>query len=516
MLRLRPHLPLALLATSAALGLGACGGGGGAADGDPASIVPARAVLYLEATVRPDGDLEKNFDTVAGKLAETEDPGAELKALINKEVKEDEPDFDFDKDVDPWLGDRVGIFFTALGGDEPDGAVVAAVSDTDAAQEFISAELRSPGDEGEKPKVVKRTYKDVEYEVDTTENTAGGIVEDYAVLGSDAGIKAAIDAVDGSTLADADEFKEATGEVSDEGLGLGYVKLSQLFSGLGPQGAAARQAFSGVGDTVAFALDVDEDAIRIESAARGGKGEGAAGPGDVFSELPGDAWLAAGSADVGGQFERALEQFGQLGALGGVDLEQALSQIEQQTGLDVRKDLLGWMGDAGIFVSGDSPADVGGALVVRSKDPDTTRDALPKLRRLLGQFGIRTTDAGGDLDAGFGLRIPQVPLPVTMGLKGDRFVVAVTDRALEQATDTSATLGDAQAFKDAAGRLEEGIEPAFFLDMAPVRELIDASGAVEGKEAEKARRVLDHLTTVIAGGTRDGDVVRGEAVTGVE
>ena len=514
MIRLRPHLPLALLATTAALGAGACGGGGGAADGDPASIVPARAVLYLEATVRPDGDLKENFDSVAGKLAETEDPGAEIKKLIDREAKKEQPGFSFDEDVDPWLGDNVGIFFTSLAGDDPEGAVVAAVSDTDAAQEFLSKSLRE-GDDNQQPKIVKRSYKDVDYEVETNENTAAGIVGDYAVLGSDAGIKAAIDASDGSTLADADEFTKATEEVSDEGLGFGYVKTSQLFSGLGPQGAAARQVFSGLGDTIAFSLDLDEDAIRFESAARGGEGGGSA-PGDVFAELPGEAWLAAGSADIGGQFERALEQFGQLGALGGVDVEQALSQIEQQTGLSVREDLLSWMGDAGVFVSGNGPAELGGALVVRSKDPATTREALPKLRRLLGQFGVRTSDAGGDLDAGFGVRLPQVPLPVTVGLKGDRFVIAVTDRGLQQATDTSQPLGDAQAYKDAAGRLEDGIEPAFFLDMGPVRELIDASGAVSGKDAEKARRVLDHLTTAIAGGQRDGDVARGQAITGVK
>ena len=264
---------------------------------------------------------------------------------------------------------------------------------------------------------------------------------------------------------------------------------------------------------MAFALDLDEDAIRLESAARGGEGGGAAGPGDVFAELPGEAWLAAGSTDIGGQIDKALEQFGQLGALGGVDVER---EFQRQTGLDVQEDLIAWMGDAGLFVSGSSPAEVGGALVVRSKDPDTTRDALPKLRRLLDSFGIRTTDAGGALDAGFGVRIPQVPLPVTVGLKDDRFIVAVTDRGLDQAVDPGQSLGDAAPFKEASGRLEDGLEPAFYLDMGPVRELLDASGAISGKEAEQVRRVLSHFTTVIAGGKVDGEIKRGEAVAGVE
>ena len=512
---LRTHTPLALLAATAALGVGACGGGGGAADADPAALVPERAVLYLEATVRPEGDLKENFDSVAGKLAETDDPGAEIKKLINREAKKDDPDFDYDEDVDPWLGDKVGIFFTALKGENPDGAVVAAVSDADAAQESLSKDLRN-GEDGEKPKVVERTYKDVEYEVETNENTAAAVVEDYAVLGSEAGVKAAIDAAEGATLADADEFGEARDRVSDEGLGLGYIRVQQLFSGLGPQGAAARQVFGALGDTVAFSLDVDEDAIRLESATEGGEAAGKGGPGEVFAALPAEAWLAAGSADIGGQIERTLEQFGQLGALGGVDLEQLLGQVKQQTGLDVRKDLISWMGDAGVFMSGSSPSDVGGALVVRTTDPDTTRAALPKLRRLLEGSGMQTSDAGGSLDEGFGVRIPQVPLPITVGLKDDRFIVAVTDGALEQAVGGGDALGDAQPFKDAAGRLEDGVEPGFFVDMGPVRELLDATGAIEGEDAERARRVLDHFTTIIAGGKRDGDVARGQAVTGVK
>ena len=513
---LRTHTPLALLAATAALGIGACGGGGGAADGDPAAIVPERAVLYLEATVRPEGDLKENFESVAGKLAETDDPGGEIKKLINREAKEEEPDFDFDEDIDPWLGDTAAFFFTALRAEDPDGAAVVAVSDTGAAQEWLSKELRTDNDDGSKAKVVERSYKEVDYEVDTNGNTAAAVVEDFAVLGSEAGLKAAIDAADGSTLAESEDFETAREEVSGDGLAFGYARMSQLFSGLGPQGAAARQVFAGLGDTVAFALDVEEDAIRVESAALGSEGGESAGAGELLGELPGESWLAAGSADIGGQLEKALGQVSQLGALGGTNVDQVLAQIEQQTGLNVREDLLAWMGDAGIFMTGTSPAELGGALVVQSTDPDATREALPKLERLLSSAGVQTESLAEGVDEGFTVRVPQMPLPVHVGLADDRFVVAVTDQALEQATGTSETLADSQAFTDASGNLEEGVEPTLFIEMAPVIELLDGSGAIEGAEAERARRVLEHFTTIIGGGQREGDVARGQVVAGVK
>ena len=47
------------------------------------------------------------------------------------------------------------------------------------------------------------------------------------------------------------------------------------------------------------------------------------------------------------------------------------------------------MGDAGLFVEGDSLPALGGALVVQSTDPAKTRAAITKIKGLLRQFNQR-------------------------------------------------------------------------------------------------------------------------------
>jgi Protein of unknown function (DUF3352) len=506
---------LAVLALAAG-----CGGSGGDPDADPASIVPARAPVYLEATLDPDDDVR----AVARKLAGTDDPGGELQKLFERAVNEGGGDFSWKDDVEPWIGDRVGIFVTSVtaSASSPDAeaALVAPTDDPDKAQEFLERELAERESGEPAPKVADRKHRDVEYKVDTAGDNAVAIVEDFAVTGTERAVRGAIDAAEGDALSDADAYKQARDQVSDEGVAFGYVRLSALVGALGPQGAALRPLLGQAGETIGIALDASDDALRVETASLGVRGGGgaAAGPGEVLAGLPGDAWLAAGVSDIGGQIDRALRQFGQLGAFGGIDLEQILGQIKQQTGIDVREDLISWMGDGGLFVRGGSLSEIGGALVVKSSDPARTERVIPRLGRFLEQVAEARVSPlrRSGVDAGVTLRFEQVPLPIHLAAAGDQFVVAVTDGALDAALDPGRPLSESPAFKQAGEQLGDGIAPAFFLDVAPVRALLDETGALEGADAKRAREVLDRLTGIAAGGKREDDVQRGRLVVGVK
>ena len=297
----------AVAATLAAVPLvAACGGGGGGGnpDADPASLVPARAPVYVEAVVRPEGETADAIDQLGKKLAGVDDVGAEIRKAIEKESREDDKDFSFDEDVDPWLGDRVGLFFHQLNGgedDEPQGAVVFATKDADKARSFFDEQL-AVLDGGKKGRVVSRTYRDTEYKVEETDGDAFVVVDDQAVFGDEAGVKAALDARDAESLSEADAFKKARDQVPDDGVGFGYLGIRQLVSSLGPQAAAVQPLLEQAGDQLAFALTPKSDAIQIDAAALGVSGEaGQAGPGKIFETLPRDAWLALGVADIGCQ-----------------------------------------------------------------------------------------------------------------------------------------------------------------------------------------------------------------------
>jgi Protein of unknown function (DUF3352) len=514
--RLLRSLPAPFLVASA-FALAACGGSGGDPAADPAAIVPPGTVVYMEANLKPGDEVKE----LAKKLSGEEDPGGAFKRWFEEQAAEDNPDFKFADDVDPWLGERAALFVPRVSaGDNAVGAIFAT-KDADEAEKAIERTLRE-GDEGERPRVTKRTHRDVEYFVDTSDDDAGGIVDDYAVVGNELALKAVIEQASGDAdpLSDTSEYKKARDSISADGVGFVYVRISQLFSGLGPRGAVARQGFQGLGETLAIGLDGEESKIEAEWAALAVSGEGGPrGPGEVLASLPSSAWLAAGAADVGAEIEQRIEQLTSLGGLTGQDPEQLLEQIEARLGIDLRRDLTSWLGDVGFFVFGDKPAELGGGMVAQSTDPDATRRAMPRIVRFLrgvARVSARPLSRGG-VDTGVTLRAPGLPLPIHMALSDDdRFIVAVTDGALAQALQETDPLGESQAFKDAGGSLGEGLQPQVFMNFEPLAALVEASGVASSPGLAKLQQALEKLTTLAAGAKREGDVTRGRLVVRVK
>ncbi len=107
--------------------------------------------------------------------------------------------------------------------------------------------------------------------------------------------------------------------------------------------------------SVAAKLDVASNALRIDAAAIGLKTKAGSGDGPgAAAAVPAGSWLSVGVGDVGGTISKAISSLGDSGATGGVDPATLLQGLQSQLGVDVRKDLLSWMGDAALFVRGTS------------------------------------------------------------------------------------------------------------------------------------------------------------------
>src|SRR5687768_9680466 len=135
-------MPRAVLLALISLALLVAGCGGSSASGgdDPASAVPAGAAFYLEASVRPEGDLRDDALAAAGKVLRTQDPQAKIDELVAKAFAESEdPKVDYKKDIAPWLGEKVALWGAAdaSAGEDFRGAVVATVEDEDEAQSAL-------------------------------------------------------------------------------------------------------------------------------------------------------------------------------------------------------------------------------------------------------------------------------------------------------------------------------------------------------------------------------------------
>jgi hypothetical protein len=495
-----------LLAAAAIAGCGSSAGGGAT---DPAGLVPASAPVYLEAVLRPDDQEAGEARTALSKVLRTSDPGAKLAELIDRGGHRD--GVTFADDIEPWLGDRVGVAALTFSRERADTVAIAASTDDAKAQAAIDKAQRG-GD--------KRTYRDVEYTLDPDDGTAAAVVGDAVVVGTEPGLKAAIDASKGSSLAETDALKKARTTVSEERSGFAYLDvaglLRQAMSAAGETAAQAAPLLEPVAqslpETVAAALDAEPDLLRVDSAAFGQPAltRAAKSGADALAALPADAWLGAGAGEVGQALTSFLDGIASGGGLGGIGVEALLGRLQQSTGVDLRKDVLAWMGDAGFFVAGTNHDDARAALIVASKDPAATRETVGALRRLLaGGREIRDLDAAG-VDEGFAVRGeggPRHDLLVAAG--GQKFVVAVGRPALREALDPGATLGATAKLTDAAGKLGGGVQPSFFVDVEQLSRLLDAE---KGARFDEAKPYFEAFGVVVGGARRDGDISRGRAI----
>ena len=309
-----------------------------------------------------------------------------------------------------------------------------------------------------------------------------------------------------------------------DGLATLYLDPSGLLGSIagstsGASSAIAGQLFSSSGfRPVAAAANAQADGFTLDFASPGAKASGvAAGDGPAaLTRVPGDSWLGIGIGNLGPRVEQALNQFATLGALGGVNLDQVLSQLKQQSGLDVRKDVIDWMGDAAIFVRGTSKADLGGGVIIHSSDPAATVRGVQGIARLLRAGGRTVTALHGlpGVAAGASIRLTSGG-EVLLAAAGDRFIATYGRPAMLAALKPSATLGDCPGFQAAASRLGGGLKPSLFLAPQPALQLIEATSAGSSASYRSVRPYLAAFESVVAGGRRAGDVSKGRVVIAV-
>jgi hypothetical protein len=173
------------------------------------------------------------------------------------------------------------------------------------------------------------------------------------------------------------------------------------------------------------------------------------------------------------------------------------------------------MGDAALFVRGDSVAGLNGALVIHSTDPAASQRAIGVLRRLLPQLNAPVSRLS--VDGGAGLKVPlgKSGRQLEIAAKDDTFVIALGHEALTAALGGGGqTLGDTDAYKTASGVLG-GDKPSLFLDTPKVVALIGGVATDQAKFAE-AKKSLDAFGPGAASVTSDGDVLRIKAAVEVK
>jgi hypothetical protein len=501
--------------------LAACGGSGGSGDADPAKAVPAGTAIYVEGVVRPEGDQRDDVLDAAGKVLRTDDPEAKIRELVDKALEEsDGPATDYKKDIEPWLGQKAGVWVTGVDRGKPGYVALIAATDTDKAQQAIDKGIEDEGP------VKERSYEGVDYQVDK-DGVAAGIVGDFFAVGTEPEFKRTVKANDGDSLADDKTFKDTVDGIDDDRLGFFYIDLKPFFEQAlkaDPGSAQQLQQIRAIFpidklEPMAGALLANGDRIAFDTLMSG-PGVGAlklfapffgTGETPLVADLPGDSWAAYGAPNVGPGLKGIFTTV--AGAFGGA---AATQQLQQQYGIDLERDVFGWIGDIAIFVRGTDKATVNGGLVIKATNAGNMRSAFGKLVGLIQSQGgqkvapVRVKGAA----AAFKVDQTDVGKPVIIARSDDRVVVGVGEDAAADGLAPAEKLGDSELYAQGKEALED-FEPTLLLSMPELIKAVDAFGDTDADWA-KAKPYLEAFTVIAGGGSLEDEKLRSRLSAGLK
>jgi hypothetical protein len=255
----------------------------------PHDVLPASTDAYLRLDLDPSAGqkvdlfkLIRKVPDLADEVGITSDK-SDIRKLVFKDILASEcDDLDYDKDVEPWLGDRIGVGF-----------------DIDAKQALVAVQTK---DEGKSRAGIKQLFE--------CANDTYGIayLDGYAIVTpKQADADKAVTAAKKSSLGDNKTFTADFDQIGNQGVASGWAnlealaKVPEISDSLGEDADELSKA-----GTAAMALRADGSAIEL--AVLGGPATG----GDKatnLAKLPDDTVAALSIAGLGDQVTKGFDAF---------------------------------------------------------------------------------------------------------------------------------------------------------------------------------------------------------------
>ncbi|HMD57944.1 MAG TPA: DUF3352 domain-containing protein [Solirubrobacteraceae bacterium] len=547
---------LLALASAAITGCGSSQSSGTTAD--PAGVVPAGAPIYAGAEVRPQGSEKTNAQAVGQALTHQADPYTRLLLLLQTPGS---PTLSFATDVAPWLGPHAGVFLTSesaagsllpaleqgllgsstsgaafpFGSAGAQGAIVLDTSDSSKAHSFLDTQASRAGAQ-------PTSYKGVSY-MHTSSGIAFALVDRFAVIGSDTGVRDVIETAQGAAaLLHASGYSALTASAPAGALAHLYTnptagQRAALPSEGHPEGrteagdplallAGGREAnISLVPGSTSLSLYVDAH-TSAASGTPGGLLASSAEGAHALTELPGESWLAIGLGNLGQTLGRDVAALGELTALAssgggsgaGATATSTLSLGGLVNGLlaplsvlaadnaRARQEFTSWMGSGGVFASGSGLLDLKGAVVIESRSPASSRAAVGELAALLAHAGDSSQPISiPGTDAAVAVKVNGLPLMLVIAngrdqSGGTKFVLGLGEASVTTALHPPSTLADAPSRSAAANTLGEGLSPSVIFEVPTLLGLLEAVGLTEDPTLSKILPYARAVTTIDGGG----------------
>jgi Protein of unknown function (DUF3352) len=530
---------------------------------DPARAVPASAPLYAGAEVRPKDGKEKAALASGRALTHQANPYLRLLTALQTPGS---PAPDFKRDVAPWLGPRAGIFLSSMrssralldllqrgllgqspstgafpfGANGSQGAIVLDTRDTAKARAFLRAAAGRAGAHG-------TSYRGISYEA-SAGDVAFGVVNRFAVIGSEAGMRSVIDTVlGGPSLARAPGYARLLAYAPAKSLAHLYSNAGRPTAGGPASGLAGLLALVAQGRqmNVSFVPSASSLALDVDTLTAGSAPIAVGLPAfsteasQALGELPGESWFALGLGDAGHMLAADVQGLKGLGSLAGSGSSGAgatagLSLNSLVEGLTLPLNVLGantaearrsfqsWMGSAGIFASGTGLLELKGAVVINSSNPALSRAAVGKLAARLRTMGasVQASSLPGT-DAAATARLSGLPVALVIadgrGAGGQsKFVIGLGEASVAAALRPSGTLASSPTASAAAAALGEGTQPSIVVDVPTLLSLLEGIGLTEDPTISGVVPYLRSITSVAGGAHRlDTAVERFKLVAGL-
>jgi Protein of unknown function (DUF3352) len=482
-------VPIFILSALAALAVAGCGGDGEGGGTDPATVAPAKSPLYVELTLQPEGDAKANIEAIAKEVAGIEDLGELIVSELEESAADEGEEIDFEKEIEPWLGEQGGIFSPEYeAGDFEETGLAIQVTDSGAAEDFVDAHAESNGKPDE-----ESSYHGVAYKIDPEDGETVGVLDELLVVADSEDLfERIVDASEGESLADEGSFTEAISHVPDGSVADVYVDVgaiveasgeiepdTQLFletAGIEPEEATA--VASAIPGTNQVEIDVSTDL--------GGDNPPSGDASELLGTLPGDSVAAFASPEFGKRFNEGIDQIDENGIPGEVPPHQ-LKKALKQSGIDLES-IAASISDVGLFVEGTSERDLTGALVLLTDDAKQATNTVSNIGLFLRATGTPGITAINGKASGFSVRSAELGRqPVVVIAEESKIAIGYGLAAARAALEGSGqTLADSAIYKEAASAL--GSTPiAAYLDGPAALKLVSSlvpPGEVEFEEAE--------------------------------
>ncbi|MEU8177026.1 DUF3352 domain-containing protein [Microbispora hainanensis] len=422
--------------------------GGGA---QPQDVLPANAMAYVRLDLDPSAGQKLALFGIARKFSATRDAfgGDDPRKALVTALQKDDPELskiDYARDVEPWLGDRVGLaVLPGHGGGDPVGALAVQVKDEAAARTGIAKMGLGDG--------------------------KGGLAfrDGYAVIATSQ--KLADEYVKAAPLSGEPHFAADLDALGEQGV-LSFWMDVEKVAGAGWSEVAATPVLEQIkGMRFAGALRFSGDYAELAGITRGGTAvQGRPEPVRI-GELPASTVAAASVSGLGDLLREQWPSIEQAASdSGGAMARQALDEARAQYGLSLPDDLATLLGRT--FTLALDEQDLDGAMprvgAVVTTDAAKAREVVDRLRGHLNGM--------------------ERPADIATAEGDGRFVVASTQEYADQ-LNGGGTLGESETFRLAVPDAADATY-AVYADLDRLEKLyLRGLNDQERADAEKLRAV---------------------------